>query len=149
MEGMREDGMECRECREILSARMDGEATKEEAERAVGHVEQCAACRHYQAGILSLRETLSDWTDEAPLPVASRFPGRATPARRWLGLTALVLLAAGSGFVVGRSSAPRPSVTRERRSGFTQRSITVFPETKEVYSVAVLEDADPSAARLK
>jgi predicted anti-sigma-YlaC factor YlaD len=147
-----EEAMDCMECKEILSAQTDGEARNEESERALEHVAECATCRRYQEEILSLRPALGAWPDEIPPdhPEAREGPARrgSWPVARWLAVAALVILAGGGGFAVGRSAATRPA-NRETAGGFAQRGTTVFPARNEIYSEGVLNAANPSAARLK
>jgi predicted anti-sigma-YlaC factor YlaD len=47
-------GMRCAECREVLSAELDGEASELELEAASEHLTRCAACREFAANVARL-----------------------------------------------------------------------------------------------
>jgi anti-sigma factor RsiW len=44
------EGMDCQQCREVVSAALDGEAAPEERAAADVHLGGCPACRTYAAG---------------------------------------------------------------------------------------------------
>lgn len=50
--------VDCRTCREALSARIDGEAEPEPAEETDAHLAACAACRAWQARAAAMARTL-------------------------------------------------------------------------------------------
>lgn len=51
-------GMSCHECREIVSAHLDGEATPAEWERVRGHLAACASCAHFERRAEALRRSV-------------------------------------------------------------------------------------------
>lgn len=44
------EGMDCQQCREVVSADLDGQAAAGERVAADAHVAECPACRRYAAG---------------------------------------------------------------------------------------------------
>jgi predicted anti-sigma-YlaC factor YlaD len=80
--------MQCRTCREAISARLDGEDPAVPAERVTRHLDGCASCRSFEAGTQVLRrrtvvrgaEAVPDLT-EAVLARADQFglPARVAP----------------------------------------------------------------------
>jgi predicted anti-sigma-YlaC factor YlaD len=71
-------GMRCGECREVLSAELDGEASDLELEAASEHLTRCAACREFAARAARLHRQ-----------------GRLAPAPEVPDLTADILTAIG------------------------------------------------------
>ena len=65
--------MSCDEARELLSAMLDGEASRDEADRAARHVAGCPACLAYRAGIATDRSLLRAWRDEPIRPSRALF----------------------------------------------------------------------------
>ncbi|GAA1237281.1 zf-HC2 domain-containing protein [Pseudonocardia alaniniphila] len=130
--GAQESDLDCRQCREVVSARLDGEdppGGAAGAERAEAHLATCSACRAFvddAAHITRLARTrpveevvdltpalLEAWTDAAPVRErAAAERRRHARRRRWamdvvragLGLVALGQLSlAGASIVATRS----------------------------------------------
>jgi len=92
--------MDCTECREILSARLDGESTPGEDARADRHLAGCVACRAFADGAAALHRSIRlvpatpvpDLT-AAILAATAREPRPAAPDRLLRGILALAGLA--------------------------------------------------------
>jgi predicted anti-sigma-YlaC factor YlaD len=104
--------MECTQCRELLSAALDGEATGPEVAAAAGHLADCAPCQAYagEAGRLHRRARLTaaprvpDLTEPILRRVRHDAPARRSVRALRLALVAVaaVQLVAGVVSVVGQ-----------------------------------------------
>jgi len=138
--------MSCDTYREILSAMLDDAADPEETAACLRHVETCAGCARYRQELLSDRTLLLAWPDETPgLARAGRQGLRSPAVRGWwvprLAAAAALLVTLGMGFLAGRTTAPRPEAfpaPPSAGSAFRETRRTVYPESKDVYSYAVL-----------
>ena len=154
--------MNCEGYRHIASARLDGEATRDEVRALEHHLVGCEDCRRWISAVAENRERLLDWPEERPRqPHAPTIPG-FTPWR-WLAAAAVLIAAIGVGFVTGRASAPigRPMHSVEGISGpaprgmppgrevFTEERMTVYPERNETHSETVLYSANYSGDRTR
>ena len=144
--------MTCLECRETLSAEIDGEANAPELAIAAEHLVACAACRDFRDDLGSIRTRLQSWPTEASkvgFAVARRGPyplGALPHSLRW-GLTASLLIAAGAGFLAGRLWPS--TVPREAPSQVPVQETLYYPATNETHTTLVLEAIDASTWRLR
>jgi predicted anti-sigma-YlaC factor YlaD len=90
--------MECATAREIISARLDGEADDREISGLVAHVAECAACRTFETRVLATRRSTVAVADNPPdlapailARIASEPRPRLSPVPR-AGLIAAALL---------------------------------------------------------
>ncbi|MEY2465024.1 MAG: hypothetical protein QOH64_3162, partial [Acidimicrobiaceae bacterium] len=82
--------MRCEECREAVSARLDGEASELDAAAADAHLVGCAECRAFEGSATALHRSLRVRPAE-PVPdltaaILAKVPaaaGRAAPVREW------------------------------------------------------------------
>jgi predicted anti-sigma-YlaC factor YlaD len=74
-------GDECDAIREILSARVDGEATDGEVERADGHLGRCVSCSAYAATMHQLDRLVRVRPAEAVPNLVGSVTSRVRPAR--------------------------------------------------------------------
>jgi anti-sigma factor RsiW len=145
--GMTDKTISCELCREMLSARSDGEAASLEAE-VDAHLETCAACAEYRDDLDAVRSALHGWKDERPPEIVRR------PVRR-LAAAAAVAAAIIAGFAAGRATAPGPA----RTDGATvaappshppiERERFVVPERNEIHStisLAAVEERERALA---
>jgi anti-sigma factor RsiW len=152
--------MNCDGYRQIASARLDGEATRDEVRALERHLAGCEDCRRWISAVAENRERLLDWPEERPRqPHAPTIPGSAP--WRWLAAAAVLIAALGVGFVTGRASAPigrpapraeeasGPETTPARREVFTEERMTVYPERNETHSETVLYSANYSGDRTR
>jgi len=153
--------MICEGYRQIASARLDGEATRNEAKALERHLAGCEKCRRWISAVAESRERLLDWPDERPRQSHAPTIPHSAPWR-WLAAAAVLIAATGIGFVTGRASAPmerhgqkveetvgRPGPRRATpgREVFKEERMTVYPERKETHSEAVLYSANHSPDR--
>src|SRR5262245_8471004 len=105
--------------RNALLAYHYGEADERAREATRAHLEGCASCREYLAGLARVEQTLRAWTDELPaggswsrirarLTLAGPPPERARPLPDAAALLGLVPLMAG-GLALARLLAGRLS----------------------------------------
>lgn len=133
--------MDCSECRQILSARLDDEASGEESLRASGHVSGCEACRRYEQDLAVLTRDLRAWPDEIPGAFRER-PERSERILRAAAAAAILAAAVGSGFFAGRASATRHVASVEpARRPYARQSFRIYPVRNEVHSTWVLGPA--------
>ncbi|MFD4637803.1 zf-HC2 domain-containing protein [Lentzea sp. NPDC058436] len=109
------DGVECRTCREALSARLDGEPEGVPADQVDAHLDGCASCREWHDGAAALNRVLRvrpaarvpDLTaailDAAP-PITPPTPKGALPRGLLTGV-AVAQIALGLAQVLGVSTA--------------------------------------------
>jgi predicted anti-sigma-YlaC factor YlaD len=134
--------MNCVECREILSAALDAEASPAELQTAEAHLAGCADCRAFRDDLAADRALLQQWPDELPGVAAGHRSGRF----RHLAAAAVLILAIGAGFVAGRVSATGedgPTISGPvERSGpdalVLRESTRYYPDTNEMHSTIVL-----------
>jgi predicted anti-sigma-YlaC factor YlaD len=85
--------MRCEECREAVSARLDGEASELDAAAADAHLVGCAECRAFEGSATALHRSLRVRPAEpvpdltaailAKVPAPSAGRGRVATAREW------------------------------------------------------------------
>jgi predicted anti-sigma-YlaC factor YlaD len=105
---MRNGNISCDVCRELLSARSDGEDVTSES-AALTHLETCAACRGFQSDLGRIRSALNAWPDELPrdeVRVITRSVPRPAPFMFRLAAAAACVVAIVAAFVAGRATAP-------------------------------------------
>ena len=71
--------MDCEACREVVSARLDGEATPAEEAAADAHLEGCADCRRAGSGAARITRLLRLHPTPAGPDLTDRVLGRAFP----------------------------------------------------------------------
>ncbi len=91
----------CEHWEELLSARLDGPLTQEEARQLEDHLAACPRCRQYARELEETQKALQAWAAEPPPAVAKAIldgvrkeprPARR-PRRAWLSLAAAAVLA--------------------------------------------------------
>lgn len=145
--------MSCDSCRELLSARSDGEAGAGDEAAVRAHLATCAACREYQDDLGTVRSALRGWVDELP-PAASHPFGsgvrRQNLTFRRLAAAAVFVVAIAVGFAGGRATAP--GATRNDASTIVDPAVTppverdryFVPERNEIHSTISLAFFDRS-----
>ncbi|OLM32665.1 hypothetical protein Ae717Ps2_3560c [Pseudonocardia sp. Ae717_Ps2] len=104
------DGMDCQGYREVLSARLDGEAADDERAMAEDHLAGCASCRAFTDGADRLgrlarvgpAEPVPDLTDRVLAALGVAVPAPAPPP------AAVPRLSCLDGGCCGGSAAPAP-----------------------------------------
>jgi predicted anti-sigma-YlaC factor YlaD len=153
--------MDCDGYRQIASARLDGEASRDEVEALERHLAGCEDCRRWVSAVAENRERLLDWPEERPRRPLATVPGSG--AWRWLAAAAVLIAALGVGFVTGRASAPTGRVLQgveetsvpaprgmpPEREVFMEERMTVYPERNETHSETVLYSANYSGDRAR
>ncbi len=118
--------MRCADCRESLTAYVDGELMPEEAETMRDHLASCGACASEHELLLSLSQRLREGLARPRAPDALKARIRsalsaegvgtqvAMRRRSWAGLIAAGVLVAvvsgGASFAVARRGASRPTI---------------------------------------
>lgn len=119
-------GMDCHECREIVSARLDGEDRPGEWDAARSHLAGCAACRRFAAAGEELRRTT-----------------RVVPAEPVPDLTAAVLAAVGD---ASAGPAGRAGPTGSSDLPRTLRRVLVFVAVVQIaIAVPAVVAGDPAS----
>ena len=89
----------CEHWEELLSARLDGPLTQEEARQLEDHLAACPRCRQYARDLEETQKALQAWAAEPPPAVAAAIldavrkeprPAKR-PRRAWMSLAAAVL----------------------------------------------------------
>ena len=91
----------CEHWEELLSARLDGPLTQEEARQLEDHLAACPRCRQYARELEETQSALRDWGAEPPpavteaiLDAVRKEPRPAKrPRRAWMSLAAAAVLA--------------------------------------------------------
>lgn len=91
----------CGHWEELLSARLDGPLTQEEARQLEDHLAACPRCRQYARDLEETQKALRDWGAEPPpavteaiLDAVRKEPRPAKrPRRAWMSLAAAAVLA--------------------------------------------------------
>ena len=141
--------MGCSETKELISAMLDGEAAEEELTLLHQHLAGCGECRSFQSDLLRLRERLKEWPDETPRPsrvepTLDKWPASPAFVQHWWGLAALLVLAAGVGYLAGRIRSAPLIQTAPRQTQSPQEVRFFYPAAHEVRSTIVLESFDPT-----
>ena len=114
--------MICEKALELMSARLDGELTPEEAEELQAHLEACPECRRAMDALEGLEHQVSALREPAPeglkkgvLYRIDQATGKAkAPKRRWFGPgTAIGAVAAVLVLLVGLGVVPMKGMQRE------------------------------------
>jgi predicted anti-sigma-YlaC factor YlaD len=113
------DRPECRECREIVSVRLDGEAGPEEVGRAEAHLAHCPQCREFAERAARITR-LARMAPVVPGPdltdaVAAALDAAGSPAGPARGTAGPGSAAAGTGPTPGPRTGGAPGVDRMRR----------------------------------
>ena len=91
----------CEHWEELLSARLDGPLTQEEARQLEDHLAACPRCRQYARDLEETQKALQAWAAEPPPAVAAAIldavrkeprPAKR-PRRAWMSLAAAAVLA--------------------------------------------------------
>lgn len=107
--------MECDAAREILSARVDGEAEPAETQRSDQHLAGCASCSGWWTSVGAVNRALRVRSAEAVPDIATPALLRSRETRRWprqtarasLAVLALIeLVFALTGVLAGRDASP-------------------------------------------
>jgi predicted anti-sigma-YlaC factor YlaD len=111
---------ECDRARESVSVRLDGELSELDGARLDDHLRECANCSAYARESHALTAQLRAASLEQPT-VTVFVPARRRPLLRLqtaAAAAAIVAIAAGSSFAVGRALAPqgRPAITTSSTS---------------------------------
>jgi len=143
---MTEHIVSCDNCREMVSAKSDGELA--ELDPAVGaHLASCAECRAFEEGLDAVRSALRGWPDEHPRDVfrpVAHFAPRATRLATKLAAAAVLVVAIAAGFAAGRATAPAAeggagsAITAPAHTPPIERERFVVPGRNEVHSTISL-----------
>ncbi len=135
----------CASAREALSCRLDGELSEHEAARLDDHLRDCAECSAYARELHAIAIELRSAPLEQP-KIMVFVPARRRPLVRLqtvAAAAAVVAVAAGSSFVVGRAVGVHDTGHSRSVRTVTADAISIRADSTRQHVLAMLRRSEP------